>query len=60
VKYGNTGGTTKDTHGNGYNFVYTATGVTSGPSWEGTSHWACDCGDNNHCDNDWARVKVCP
>ena len=60
AKNGTIGGTTRDTNGNGNNFVYTATGVTSNPSWEGTSHWACNCSHNAHCDNDWARMEVCP
>ena len=56
VKNGSSGGGSRDTNGDGYNFVYNGPGTGGDGSWV---NYACTCAYNNSCNNDWSR-PICP
>lgn len=56
VKNGSPGGGSRDTNGDGWNFVYNGPGTGGDGSWV---NYACTCAYNNGCNNDWSR-PICP
>lgn len=53
IKNGSVGSSAyRDTRGNGYTFEYNGAGTGGDGSWV---NYACDCSQNNDCNNDWSR-----
>jgi hypothetical protein len=57
IKNGSQGdGNQYNQNGNMYSFVYTGAGTGGDGSWV---NYACNCQNNNNCNNDWSR-PICP